>query len=79
MKCVICTSNYLKNLPDTKLDVDDHTIIIKNIPDNICIDSSNYEVNNHIATALQKINKNILDIKDDLTVINYTDIIKDCS
>lgn len=71
MDCVMCKGKLSEGKINHIVDIDNHIIIIKNVPVNVCTQCGEYYVENKIALILEKLIDEVLTNNTEVMIINY--------
>jgi YgiT-type zinc finger domain-containing protein len=71
MNCVMCKGKLIDGKVNHIVDINNHIIIIKNVPANICTQCGEYYVDNKTALIIEELIDKVLISNTEVMIINY--------
>lgn len=71
MDCVMCKGRLIEGKVNHIVDIDNHIIIIKNVPANICSQCGEYYLENLVAIKIEELLENVLNNNAEVLILNY--------
>ena len=72
MNCVICKGDFIEGLVNHIVDINNHIIIIKNVPALICSQCGDYFIDDKVARVLESLIDSVLESITEISILNYS-------
>jgi YgiT-type zinc finger domain-containing protein len=73
MKCFLCKGHVANKLTTFMADIDNHIVIIKNVPSQVCSQCGETSYNNDVARMIESIVNDMRDTLAEISVLNYSE------
>jgi YgiT-type zinc finger domain-containing protein len=75
MKCKICSAELVKSTVNHSIDLDDHIIIIKEVPAMVCEQCGEYFLETEIAMKIEKIVENVYQNHAEVFIVKFGELV----